>query len=54
MNRRHIISERKLYELEDGADMMADHGTVPVNVRDLEELISVYRRIKYGERPSSD
>ena len=54
MNRRHIISERKLYELEDNADMMADHGTVPVNARDLEELTDLYRRVKYGKRPSSD
>ncbi|MBB6449834.1 hypothetical protein HNR44_001812 [Geomicrobium halophilum] len=39
---------RKLQELKEDADMMADHGTVAVNVKELQDLISVYEETKYG------
>ncbi|WP_160112550.1 hypothetical protein [Salicibibacter kimchii] len=42
------MHRRKLQELKEDADMMADHGTVPVSVKELKDLISVYEEAKYG------
>ncbi|GAA0463213.1 hypothetical protein GCM10008935_18570 [Alkalibacillus silvisoli] len=42
------MHRRTLQELKEDADIMANHGTVAVNVKELKDLIRVYEEANYG------